>query len=156
MKIFLAGRSDTLALWHLVWSQDFRNCVSPSSKWCLPLRSSGKNLEISKGQIALERQQNQRCESSGFTVRGSVAARRVLSPPGALALGGVTAVWSKWHVPEAHATADINTSFPQAQRCDGDHLPPKAEACSLPQPYGSGSFKNFAQFAKILLQSKGS
>lgn len=93
MKILLAGKSDTLALWHLVWSQNFQNCVSPSSKWCLSLRYSGKILEISKGQIALERQQNQRCESSGFTVDGSVAA---------LALGGVTAAWSKWHVPRAH------------------------------------------------------
>lgn len=55
VKISLAGMFDSLALWHLVWSQDFQNCASPSSRWCLPLRSSGKSLEISKGQIALER-----------------------------------------------------------------------------------------------------
>lgn len=95
MKIFLAGKSDALELRHLVWSQDFQNCVSPSRKWFLSLRSPGKSLEISKGQIALERQQNQRCESSGSLVHGSVAARRELSPPGALALGGMTAAWSK-------------------------------------------------------------
>lgn len=53
------------------------------------------------------------------------------------------------------ATADINTSFPQAQRSGGDHLPLKAEACRLSQPCGSGSFKNCNPFAKILLQSKG-
>lgn len=44
---------------------------------------------------------------------------------------------------------------PQAQGSGGDHLSPKAEACSLPQPYGSGSFKNFTPIAKILPQSKG-
>lgn len=31
-NISLAGKSDTLALWHLVWTQDFHNGVSPSSK----------------------------------------------------------------------------------------------------------------------------
>lgn len=75
LKILLAEKPDIPALPHLVvWTQDIENCGSPSSNWCLPLRSSEKSLDISEAQRALKKQLGQTSGSSHFPECRSVAA----------------------------------------------------------------------------------
>lgn len=79
----------------MVWSQDTESCGSPSSKWCLLLRSSAKSLDISKAQLALERQLDQSIWKLWFPSPHRCGCGMVLSSSGALALGGLAACLEK-------------------------------------------------------------
>lgn len=142
-------KNDIPALPHLVlWTQDIENCGSPSSNWCLPLRSSAKSLDISETQRALKKQLGQTSGSSHFPEYRSVAAGPRALPsrsPGLVMawrlLGTLMCLAVSWLL--RAKVSFLLTSLPKLQSVDH---PRYMVVCG---------FSNVIQLAKILFQSKG-